>query len=287
MTKKTSRTKHLLIITLGILLGLFGALTQSQQEIVHAAVTLVSFTATPGNVSVTLSWETATELDSSGFYITRSTNQASGYSRISEFIPSTGDSVTGDTYNYVDTTVTNGTTFYYQLEAIDSGGQSTYHGPVSATPQSSGPSPTPINTVQPTATNTVEATGTTQPGNTQTPIPTVANTNTSLPSATTQSLPSATPAPTITGTIQASETPSQSETPTTILNTPTKTIAPDSILSIPSLTPSSSATYTPQPQSPPSTAPKSIMLKIGAIALLIAAWVVMGWAYFKFIKPLI
>jgi len=109
----------------------------------HASVTLVSFTATPGNGQVVLRWETATEINNAGFFVRRSTQEAGDYARISSFMPAQGDGLLGAIYVYNDTAVTNGVTYYYKLEAVDNSQNVEFHGPISATP---GPTPTALST---------------------------------------------------------------------------------------------------------------------------------------------
>ena len=43
---------------------------------VEAVVTLLSFTASPGDSQVLLEWETASEIDNAGFFLHRSTAEA-------------------------------------------------------------------------------------------------------------------------------------------------------------------------------------------------------------------
>ena len=62
---------------------------------VSASVELLYFIATPGEGLVHLEWETATEIDHAGFFLSRSTESGDGYVHIGEFIPAQGDSITG------------------------------------------------------------------------------------------------------------------------------------------------------------------------------------------------
>jgi len=102
---------------------------------VYAAVTLIYFRTIAGDGRVILLWETATELDNAGFYVQRSNEQAGNYQRINPtIIPSRGDGLTGATYEYLDTTVVNGSTYWYRLESIDFNQQSQYYDPVFAIP---------------------------------------------------------------------------------------------------------------------------------------------------------
>jgi hypothetical protein len=98
------------------------------------AVELVSFTAEAGADSVTLAWETASEIDSEGFNLWRSEAADGAYTKINpRLIPAQGDADSGASYEYIDTEVIPGVTYYYKLEDVDLHGVGTFHGPVSAT----------------------------------------------------------------------------------------------------------------------------------------------------------
>jgi len=103
-------------------------------HVVQAAVTLVSFDAYPGNQQVILEWETASEADMLGFYITRNNQPNGNYTRISPFIFTQGTTVSGLVYQYIDGNVINGQTYYYKLEAVDNTYNSEFFGPVSVIP---------------------------------------------------------------------------------------------------------------------------------------------------------
>ncbi len=100
------------------------------------AVELVSFEALGIDGAVSLNWETASELDNLGFHLYRSLSEAGPYERITAtVIPGLGSSPEGARYSYVDSGLTNGVTYYYQLEDIETTGVTELHGPVSATPE--------------------------------------------------------------------------------------------------------------------------------------------------------
>ncbi len=99
------------------------------------AVELVSFTAVGLDGAVELSWETGSELDNLGFHLYRSLSEEGPYERITaSLIPGLGSSPAGARYRYVDTGLANGVPYFYQLEDIETTGQTERHGPVSATP---------------------------------------------------------------------------------------------------------------------------------------------------------
>lgn len=96
------------------------------------AITLSSFTAKAGkNGSITLTWETATEVDNAGFNLYRSKNEDGAYKKINDaLIPAQGNSVSGASYSFIDTPGKG--VFYYKLEDVDAKGVSAIHGPEKA-----------------------------------------------------------------------------------------------------------------------------------------------------------
>jgi len=99
-------------------------------------VTLTGFKAVPDNSSVTLVWSTATEIDNAGFNLYRAESENGQYTKINtSLIPAQGTSTQGANYEFIDKDVKNRKIYYYKLEDIDLNGNSTMHGPVSATPR--------------------------------------------------------------------------------------------------------------------------------------------------------
>jgi thermitase len=83
-------------------------------------------TAAGGNAKVDLSWNASSGATSYKVY--RSTTSGTGYSHIGTTSPGTATS-------YSDTSVTNGTTYYYVVKAVNTAGESGYSNQVSATPK--------------------------------------------------------------------------------------------------------------------------------------------------------
>jgi len=100
------------------------------------AVTLSSFSAWGGDGEVWLEWTTASELNNLGFHLYRAASETGSYERITARpIPGLGSSPVGARYSYLDSGLSNGSTYYYKLEDIETTGRTKLHGPVSATPQ--------------------------------------------------------------------------------------------------------------------------------------------------------
>jgi Peptidase family C25 len=103
---------------------------------VPTAVRLMSFSAVPGDGSVTLEWRTGSELDNLGFHVHRGSSAEGPWTRLtSSPIPGLGSSALGQAYSWLDSGLTNGVRYYYRLEDVDTSSKSTFHGPVSATPE--------------------------------------------------------------------------------------------------------------------------------------------------------
>jgi Peptidase family C25 len=111
------------------------------------AVELVSFEARGLDRSIELQWKTASELHNLGFHLYRATAERGPYTRLTDGpIAGLGSSPSGADYRYVDSPLSNQTTYFYQLEDIDTSGKTQRHGPVSATPTASAP---PVSTPPP------------------------------------------------------------------------------------------------------------------------------------------
>jgi hypothetical protein len=97
-------------------------------------VNLDSFIAVANPDSTVLKWETAVELDNAGFHIWRSEDEDGEYRKVTtELLNAEGKAFQ---YNWKDSEVEAGKSYYYKLEDIDFQGTSTLHGPVKATPGS-------------------------------------------------------------------------------------------------------------------------------------------------------
>ncbi len=98
-------------------------------------VDLVNFDAVGRSGEVAVKWTTDSEIENAGFNIYRSENLNGPYSKINNtLIPGLGNSVMGEDYEYVDTNVIDGVTYYYKLEDVEYNGGATPHGPVESHP---------------------------------------------------------------------------------------------------------------------------------------------------------
>ena len=89
-----------------------------------AVALLIYQVAVPPRVEIT--WETATEQNTVGFNLYRSTTPDGSYTLINEgqFIASQGSPVSGASYAYTDNNVSAAQTYYYVLEEIEADGSS-------------------------------------------------------------------------------------------------------------------------------------------------------------------
>ncbi len=105
---------------------------------VKTLIELLSFTAASntsisGSGQITLKWTTASELDNAGFNLWRSETANGQYIKInSRIIEAEGGATLKAEYAYSDNTAKAGVRYYYKLEDIDTRGNSTFHGSVSA-----------------------------------------------------------------------------------------------------------------------------------------------------------
>lgn len=260
---------------------------------VQAAVTLVYFRAIAQNGRVLLEWETATQLDTVGFYINRSLSQSSGYTRMGNFVVSQGDPLTGATYSVTDSGLTNGITYWYKLESIDTSQNSTFYDPpASATPGS-------VYTNTPTPTLTAQSgsllTGTATATRTQTPVPGGSKTPTKTRTLVVQatgtigfSTPTATLVAQATGALTPSPSTSVDITDTqNLFVTATTTLIPmpEVTLDFPTLT----SIYTPTSTPVPSFREKITWFTPGRVLLIgivLILWIILGGWFFHTFRQL-
>lgn len=184
-----------------------------------AAVTLISFDVAAEDDQVRLEWKTGSELDNNGFRVYRNAGANElgenievydvDADRLTKFIPTSSDSLSGATYVVLDRNVEPGTTYYYKLTDINTSNQESEpydSDPVSVTiPSDATPTYTPTATNTPTATPTATATRT--PTATATKTNTPQPTNTPAPSTTA----TVTPTPQPTATYTSSPAPTATE----------------------------------------------------------------------------
>jgi hypothetical protein len=82
------------------------------------------FQLTPGDGKMTVAWDTTLEVNNAGFNVLRREVRGGqwGYVNV-DFIPGEGDSVSGASYSFEDTTAVNGVDYLYRIEDIDFDGR--------------------------------------------------------------------------------------------------------------------------------------------------------------------
>jgi len=95
---------------------------------IKVPVELSSFTAQVGTGNgVTLNWKTGSEINNVGFNILRGRNQSAAFAKLNaKLIPANRDG----NYSFSDASAEAGGRYYYKLEAIDTRGNVTTHGPI-------------------------------------------------------------------------------------------------------------------------------------------------------------
>lgn len=82
---------------------------------------------------IIIRWSTATELETAGFNIYRSTEREGDYERISDnLITASPDPLSGGDYQFVDDDVRSGQTYYYMLQEVEVSGNTNPEGPIEA-----------------------------------------------------------------------------------------------------------------------------------------------------------
>lgn len=97
-------------------------------------VELSAFTARMYDNAVLIQWTTESEKDSWGFNILKSEKHDGFYERVNaEMIKGAGTKTTRSFYQFVDSRVDMGSTYYYKLEQVDVNGAKNYYGPINLT----------------------------------------------------------------------------------------------------------------------------------------------------------
>lgn len=88
---------------------------------------------------IVVEWSTASELDTVGFNIYRSLNEADpGIKVNTNLIPASEDTQAGSDYHFNDSEVIPGKTYYYYLEDVSADGTLHRHGPMIVKAESDG-----------------------------------------------------------------------------------------------------------------------------------------------------
>jgi hypothetical protein len=199
-----------------------GMLLLARTASAQAAVELTHFEVQDREDGVLVTWGTGNELTTYGFNLHRATvNDLQQSVQLNEemFRAKRFPDVVGADYQYLDTAVEIGTTYYYWLEALDLDGNQmhgpkwTTHGPsatATSTPSRTptltpttrpSPTPTPTRTQAPTATPTPTVVPSVTPTFTATSLPAVSPTGTPTTTEAAHRSPSVTPLPASTATL--------------------------------------------------------------------------------------
>lgn len=115
----TVRLLGLLAIPLLMTLLLAGGVVASESE------TIGSQQERPGQ-PIIIRWSTETEVDTAGFNVYRGQSEEGPWTKINPaLIPGSPDPIRGGSYVFTDTNVLAGVTYWYELEEVELGGQTT------------------------------------------------------------------------------------------------------------------------------------------------------------------
>ena len=90
-------------------------------------------------VSIIVEWSTASEMDTAGFNLYRSTSEDGPYERINpSLIPGSTDPQIGGDYEFVDEQVEPGVVYFYQLEEVETTGEVNQYDPIQIEAESGG-----------------------------------------------------------------------------------------------------------------------------------------------------
>lgn len=122
-------------------------LTQKNSPILLFCLILLIFSVgllgylliTSDRADVTLTWKTASELNTAGFNIYRGESGEEVTQRLNQTtIPPADDSFRGAEYKYVDHNAKPNTQYYYKIEEIELSGKSNFYGPIEHTAKGTG-----------------------------------------------------------------------------------------------------------------------------------------------------
>jgi hypothetical protein len=83
-----------------------------------------------GRSTILIEWTTASEMDTAGFNVYRSHNQDGPWEKLNQaLIPGSDDPLSGGSYQFEDSLVTPGVTYYYMLEDVETSGATSQEGP--------------------------------------------------------------------------------------------------------------------------------------------------------------
>lgn len=113
-TQSAGRASQRVFVLLGLLWLLLAA-----------AIVVLQLASPP---SITVSWQTETEVDTAGFNVYRSLSAEGPFERLNaELIPGRGSASTGSSYTFTDEAVSPRQTYYYQLEDVEMDNSTTRH----------------------------------------------------------------------------------------------------------------------------------------------------------------
>lgn len=88
---------------------------------------------------VIIEWETASELNTAGFFLNRGETLEGPFERVNhQIIAASPDPITGGSYRYKDLNVQPSVTYYYMLQEVELDGNFSSYGPIEITANAGG-----------------------------------------------------------------------------------------------------------------------------------------------------
>lgn len=115
--------RHISIIVAALVLFLV-LLSSTLQAAPERSVTLTYFIGESVETGARLEWQTATELDTAGFWLKRASTSSGPFVALDDIgmVPAQGSATSGSTYETVDETAETGRAYWYQLVEVEYNG---------------------------------------------------------------------------------------------------------------------------------------------------------------------